>query len=255
MRKLRTALVLIGLAALAGPALPAGAKPDATHATRIVVTAGKPSEFSFRLSRSAIPVGVVSFKVTNAGTIVHDFKIAGKKTRKLSPGQSQTITVRFRKAGSYRYLCTIPGHAAAGMKGVLKARSKAAAAVKLRATLTARQEVPRPKGAPAKAGGRFTATLTGKALHWRLTFGHLSGRATAAHIHLAPRGKAGPVLAALCAPCRSPRSGVARLTRTQIAALKKGRTYVNVHTRKNADGEIRGQIVRTPLTGPLATAT
>jgi uncharacterized cupredoxin-like copper-binding protein len=28
--------------------------------------------------------------------------------------------VTFSKAGTYPYLCTVPGHAAAGMKGVLR---------------------------------------------------------------------------------------------------------------------------------------
>lgn len=32
------------------------------------------------------------------------------------------LSVRFPKAGSYRFICTVPGHAAAGMKGVLKVR-------------------------------------------------------------------------------------------------------------------------------------
>jgi uncharacterized cupredoxin-like copper-binding protein len=30
------------------------------------------------------------------------------------------LRVVFRKAGRYRYLCTVPGHAAAGLKGVLR---------------------------------------------------------------------------------------------------------------------------------------
>jgi uncharacterized cupredoxin-like copper-binding protein len=245
MRMLRGGLFgLVATAALLTPVSPANAQRDTAAVTRVTVTAGKPSEFAFKLSKTVIPVGVVSFKVTNAGAIAHDFKIASKKTKILSPGQSQTITVNFKKAGSYRYLCTVPGHAIAGMKGVLKARSSAPAAVKLRATLNAKQEVPRPKGALAKATGRFTATLTGQTLRWKLTFSHLSSKATGAHVHLAPRGKAGPVLVALCGPCTSARSGSAKLTRAQATAIKNGRTYTNVHTTKNADGEIRGQITR-----------
>ena len=49
--------------------------------------------------------------------IAHDFKIKGKKTALLSPGKSATLKVVFPK-GKYPYLCTVPGHAAAGMKGV-----------------------------------------------------------------------------------------------------------------------------------------
>ena len=57
------------------------------------------------------------FTVVNKGHVSHDFKIAGKKTPVLLHGQSQKLTVKIAKAGRYAYLCTIAGHAAAGMKG------------------------------------------------------------------------------------------------------------------------------------------
>ena len=37
-------------------------------------------------------------------------------------GKSTTLTVKLLKAGKYKFLCTVPGHAAAGMKGVLTVR-------------------------------------------------------------------------------------------------------------------------------------
>jgi hypothetical protein len=40
-------------------------------------------------------------------------------TKTLHPGQSATFTVTIKKAGKYEYLCSIPGHAAAGMKGLI----------------------------------------------------------------------------------------------------------------------------------------
>jgi uncharacterized cupredoxin-like copper-binding protein len=64
-------------------------------------------------------VGTVSFKVVNKGSLRHDFKIAGKKTRLLAPGGSQTLKIVFKKAGRYPYRCSVAGHAAAGMKGML----------------------------------------------------------------------------------------------------------------------------------------
>jgi uncharacterized cupredoxin-like copper-binding protein len=64
--------------------------------------------------------GTVIFKVVDRGALSHDFKIHGKKTKLLSPGKSTTLRVVFKKAGRYPYLCTVPGHAAAGMKGVLR---------------------------------------------------------------------------------------------------------------------------------------
>jgi uncharacterized cupredoxin-like copper-binding protein len=100
-------------------ALPATAHRTATRATVVTVTAGKPSEFRFTLSTKTVKHGAVSFKVTNSGNLPHDFSINGKKTKLLSPGQSQTLAVSFAKAGKSPFQCTVTGHAAAGMKGTL----------------------------------------------------------------------------------------------------------------------------------------
>jgi uncharacterized cupredoxin-like copper-binding protein len=111
-------VVLVAVGALAAAVAAFGA-PALSSATTVAVTAGKPSEFKFTLSKKAVAKGVTTFKVTNKGMIAHDFKIAGKKTASLKTGKSQTFKVTFKKAGKYPYLCTLPGHAAAGMKGVL----------------------------------------------------------------------------------------------------------------------------------------
>jgi uncharacterized cupredoxin-like copper-binding protein len=100
-------------------ALPATAHRTATKATVVTVTAGKPSEFRFTLSTKTVKHGAVTFKVTGKGTLPHNFSINGKTTKLLSQGQSQTLTVNFAKAGKFPYLCTVTGHAAAGMKGTL----------------------------------------------------------------------------------------------------------------------------------------
>jgi len=110
------------------------------------------------------------------------------------------------------------------------------------ASLNRGQEVPKPNGVSVRASGRFTATLNGSKLTWKLTFGHLTGKATAAHIHSGKRGKAGIVLIPLCNPCKSGVSGTAAVTSKEATAMKKGELYVNVHTVKNPAGEIRGQI-------------
>ena len=111
-----------GLIALAGSvaaalavALPAGGAPTATTVT---VTAGKPSELKFTLSKMSVPAGAVTFKVTNKGTVTHDFKIGGKKIPMLAAGKTATLKVTLKK-GKAAFLCTVPGHAPAGMKGTL----------------------------------------------------------------------------------------------------------------------------------------
>ncbi len=85
----------------------------------VAVTAGKPSEFRFTLSKQSVPKGPVTFAVTNRGKLGHDFKIAGKKTLLLARGKRSTLKVTFNRTGRFPYLCTVPGHAAAGMKGTL----------------------------------------------------------------------------------------------------------------------------------------
>jgi CHRD domain len=133
------------------------------------------------------------------------------------------------------------------------------AAIGLRATLGARAEVPKPSGVGANATGSFTAGLTkrGKAgsLSWRLTFKGLTGRAVAAHVHLARRGVAGPVAVPLCGPCRSGARGNARLNAKTTTALLGGGAYVNVHTARNPAGEIRGQVRKGGTPPPSSTTT
>jgi len=121
---------------------------------------------------------------------------------------------------------------------------------RLNGTLTAGQEVPKPKGAKAGAGGTFTSTLTegtnGGTLAWKLTFKNLTGKAVAAHVHVGVRGKSGNVLVPLCAaparPCRSGMTGRVHVNHTAFDVLEKRATYVNVHTVKNPGGEIRAQL-------------
>jgi uncharacterized cupredoxin-like copper-binding protein len=91
----------------------------ATASTSVSVTAGKPSEYKFTLSKSSVKAGTVTFRVVNKGKIPHDFSIGGKKTKILSPGKSASLTVTLKK-GRSAYKCTVPGHAAAGMKGTLR---------------------------------------------------------------------------------------------------------------------------------------
>jgi hypothetical protein len=127
---------------------------------------------------------------------------------------------------------------------------------KLTSTLNARAEVPKPTGVRPGAAGTFTGTAVvnangGAKIAWKLTFSKLTGAAVAAHIHIGTVGKAGNVMVALCGPCPSGKRGTATVTKAQLATIRAGRSYVNVHTAKNAAGEIRGQVKskRGPSTG------
>jgi uncharacterized cupredoxin-like copper-binding protein len=95
------------------------AATEKTSATAVRVSA---TEFRFTLSKKIVAKGTVAFTVVNRGTVAHDFKIAGRKTALIAPGKSRTLRVAFTKPGKYRYICTLPSHAVAGMKGVLTVR-------------------------------------------------------------------------------------------------------------------------------------
>ncbi len=80
------------------------------------------SEYHFALSKRTVKKGgKVIFTISNKGTEVHDFKIVGKipKSRYIAGGQKTTLTLTFKKAGRYQYVCTIGEHAIKGMQGTL----------------------------------------------------------------------------------------------------------------------------------------
>jgi uncharacterized cupredoxin-like copper-binding protein len=114
------ASAVIACLALAAPlaALAAGTGTTAAKATTVTVTAGKPTEFHFTLSKKSAAKGSVTFKIVNKGKLAHDFKIGGKTSKMVQPGKSTTLKVTL-KAGKQKYECTVPGHAAAGMRGTL----------------------------------------------------------------------------------------------------------------------------------------
>jgi len=99
--------------------------------SRIIVSAGSPSEFAFTLSASTLARGAVTFVVRNAGSIPHDFEVCsmpsdslasacdGTTTPLLGRGESASLTVTFTSPGTYEYLCTVTDHAQTGMRGFL----------------------------------------------------------------------------------------------------------------------------------------
>ena len=126
MRKLTTRSIFV-LAAVAVAALAlaqlGSARTDrqsTATATTIQVRGG---EFFFKLSKKSIAKpGKVTFVFKNVGHVQHDLKINRKVTPLLRPGKTARLVVTFKKKGKYPYLCTVPGHAAAGMKGVFTVR-------------------------------------------------------------------------------------------------------------------------------------
>jgi hypothetical protein len=108
-----------------------------------------------------------------------------------------------------------------------------------KADLKASSEVP-----PAQSSGDGNAMVTldteKKTVAWKTTFSGLSGDATAAHFHgpAAPGENAGPAVDI----SGKIEEGSASVTDDQIKDLQAGKWYINIHTAKYPDGEIRGQL-------------
>ena len=113
MRRLRVAVPAVA-------AFAAAAAVDAPAAGAPAVVTVSMREWSFRMAPKTVPSGAVVIRVTNAGTIRHNFAIAGRRTRVLGPGATAVLRITFRRAGRKAFLCTLPSHAEAGMAGRLR---------------------------------------------------------------------------------------------------------------------------------------
>ena len=142
------------------------------------------------------------------------------------------------------------------------------------AVLSGKEEVP-PRKTRSRGTAVFQLSDDGTQLHYKLVTGRINN-VVASHIHLAPRGVNGPVVAVLAGPF--PAGGgkssgllaegiitaddlLGPLAGQPLSALVDaaiaGDTYVNVHTNDGVDppntgpgdfpgGEIRGQLVVYP---------
>ena len=134
------------------------------------------------------------------------------------------------------------------LTGLVATSAANAAVVKFKATLTGTQETP-----------AIDTTSTGTAtLDFDDAANTLSGSAEvtlanpadvdAAHIHVAECGKAGSILKGLTLNKDSFNGTIVidsfTLDADGVKALNEGRLYLNVHTKTNSAGEIRGQIYK-----------
>jgi hypothetical protein len=94
--------------------------------------------------------------------------------------------------------------------------------------------------------GTVVATLDGSKLLIEATFHGLTGNATSANVRRGPTGIPGPVVFDLEVPKASNGKITATLNLTpeQLADLKAGRLYVQIHSEKAPDGSIRGWLLK-----------
>lgn len=127
--------------------------------------------------------------------------------------------------------------AAAMLLGVLSAGAALAADIKV--SLSGANEVPPVKTSAAGSGTIMVAD--DGAVSGSVSSTGVAG--TAAHIHEAAAGANGPVIVPLTKEGDTYKVPAgAKLTAAQMASLKAGNLYVNVHSAANPGGEIRAQL-------------
>lgn len=117
------------LAACGGAAEPAGPEP-----VSLTFTGG--DEFRYDPASATVPAGAnVTVTYENVGALEHNWllvsdrvdpleateadAIGGATSGVIAGGTSSTFNFVAPQAGEYQYVCTVPGHAAAGMVGTL----------------------------------------------------------------------------------------------------------------------------------------
>ena len=109
------------------------------------------------------------------------------------------------------------------------------------ADLNGASQVP-PTDSKAKGKGEFLYDDTSKKLTWTLTYWGLRDKAKSAHLHGRASEGANADTMITISPLQSPIKGAAILTEEQVKALTGGDMYVDVHSAKYLEGEIRGQL-------------
>jgi len=112
------------------------------------------------------------------------------------------------------------------------------------ATLSGSQEVP-PKSSSGRGEADVEVNTSTNTVSWKVSYSGLSGPATAGHIHgPAAAGANAGVMIPFPTVASSTFEGKAQATPAQIAAIESGQTYVNIHTKQDPGGEIRGQLMK-----------
>jgi hypothetical protein len=141
---------------------------------------------------------------------------------------------------TYRDAIALAGLVSIAMLG---ATSASADMTNFKATLNGNQEVPRVQGA-AIGSVDLTYDSETRNITWLGTYAGLTAPPTAAHLHGPAKVGMNAAVAVAIPAVESPFSGTANLTPSQAAELMADEMYFNVHTAKNPNGEIRGQVTR-----------
>ncbi len=113
----------------------------------------------------------------------------------------------------------------------------------LTTSLSGSEEIPGPGDPDGSGSARITVNSGQTEVCWWLDVSGIAP-ATAAHIHVAAAGVAGPVVVPLSAPTGGSSSGCAGVDKDLAKALIQDPTnyYVNVHNAEYPAGALRGQL-------------
>jgi manganese oxidase len=127
---LATAALFVAVFAVMRDDGTAAAPQVAAPASTPTVVEVRLNEFSFSPATITVPPGPVTIRLVNIGSAAHNFVVPALDARSpdLQPGQSYDLDLGVLAEGTHDFLCDIPGHAGAGMVGVLSVQSGMAAA-------------------------------------------------------------------------------------------------------------------------------
>jgi plastocyanin len=106
----------------AAPPPPPAATDDGDGATRLENPADPGGALEFEKGELTAPAGEITLVMENAASVEHNIAVKGDGIDEKGPvvgeGGTSELTVTLQP-GEYEFYCSVPGHEAAGMEGML----------------------------------------------------------------------------------------------------------------------------------------
>ena len=102
----------------------ASAVPSATSKVAVAkngalqIDADPNGQLLFTASKATAPAGKITINFANTSGVPHNIAIVGKGKTPVTPNGKGSFSATYAP-GNYTYICEVPGHAQAGMKGTL----------------------------------------------------------------------------------------------------------------------------------------
>jgi hypothetical protein len=209
--------------------------------------AGSPSASA---AGGPVPGGIADLRLGEYNRFV--IVLAPDRTDLLAENPGNYQPNDFSGFSTYTKLATLAQGSSGDVASVRVSTTGIGGPIRFEATLDPGQEVPAPDlgdpPATPSGTGLFVFEPETRELSYQISFSGLTSNETAAHIHKGKAGEIGDPIVTL--PAGELKVGSTTLTPADAALLLAGGLYVNVHSQQNGAGEIRGQILVAPITGP-----